>query len=78
MKEETFVIEYDIYFTNKNKESHTTKVKNCLSELHAKVKLEDYLKKKNNNFSSLVVHKCTKDFFGIFNVFGKDNPFNYY
>jgi len=50
MKEKTFVIDYDIYFTNRNKESHIMKVKNCMGELHAKLKLDEYLKKKHNNF----------------------------
>ena len=78
MKEKTFVIDYDIYFTNRNKESHIMKVKNCMGELHAKLKLDEYLKKKHNNFQSMVVTKCVEDIFSMFgDMFGKDNPFNF-
>jgi hypothetical protein len=71
----TFHISYGIYFTDGNYESHTMKVKNCMSEIHSKVKLEDYLKKKHSNFQKLVIFKCTNDFFGLFDMFGKDNSF---
>jgi len=62
----TFETQYIIYFTNKPQESHTIKVKNCMSDLHAKVKLEDYLKRKHKDFEKLVVVSCVKDIFSIF------------
>lgn len=37
-----------------------------MSDLHAKIRLEEFLRKKHLNFHSLEVHKCTEDFFGLF------------
>lgn len=37
-----------------------------MSDLHAKVKLEDYLKRKHKDFEKLVVVSCTEDIFSIF------------
>jgi len=37
------------------------KVKRCLSEMEAKVKLNKYLIKQNKNFKSLVVNSCVED-----------------
>jgi hypothetical protein len=51
------------------------KVKNCMSELHAKIKLEEYLKKKYDNFQRLVVYSATEDFVSLFG--NSDNPFNF-
>ena len=77
MKQGTFIIDYGVYFTNGHYESHTMKVKNCMSEIHAKIKLEDYLKKKHTDFQKLVVYKCIDDFLGIFDMMGKNNPFGF-
>lgn len=56
-------------------EIRTTKVKNCLSELQAKSRLEDYLKRKNPMFSKLVILSCKKSVGGMFDFMGSDNPF---
>lgn len=78
MKTETFIIEYKIYFTLKPPQIHETKIKNCMGELHAKIKLEDWLKKKHSDFKQLEVIKCEKDVFGLFgDIFGKNNPFRF-
>ena len=37
------------------------RVKNKLSELHAKTSLEDYFKKKFLHFNKLIVYKCYQD-----------------
>lgn len=75
---EAFIIEYKINFIGlKKPENHTTKVKNCMGELHAKIKLEDWLKKKHFDFQKLEVIKCEKDILSIFeDLFGKNNPFS--
>jgi hypothetical protein len=74
----TYKIEYGIYIKGDKYESHTTKVKNCMSDLNAKIKLEEWLKKKYDNFDRLVVYKCNEDTLGgIFDFMGKDNPFNF-
>lgn len=77
MSKDTYIIEYGVYFTNNHYESHTIKVKNCMSELHSKIKLEEYLKKKHDNYKSMVVYKCTHDFLGLFDMMGKNNPFGF-
>jgi hypothetical protein len=75
---ETYVIEYDVYFLDGHSEGHKTKVKNCLSDLQAKIRLEGHLRKKYPDFKSLVVSKCNKDVFGgLFDMFGKNNPFGF-
>ena len=37
------------------------KVKNCMSELHAKTKLGNYLKSKHTNFDNLIISECEID-----------------
>jgi len=70
MKTTTYLINYGVYFSDGHYESNTMRVKNCMSDLHAKVKLEDYLKRNHANFQRLVVYKCYPDLFGgIFNIF---------
>ena len=56
----------------------TTKVKNCMDDIHAKVKLESYLKKHHPTFLRMEVVSCKPflpgmpDFFNdIFNGFKK-------
>lgn len=73
---QSFVIDYGLYFTDNRYESHQIIVKNCDNEFHAKIKLEDYLKKKHPLFQRLVVHKCMMDFMGIFQSFHKNEGFN--
>jgi hypothetical protein len=72
---ETYVIEYAVYYSD-TYESHTIKVKNCTSELQAKIKLGDYVKKKYPSFKDLVIYKCNKDFMGMFGNIDS-NPFNF-
>lgn len=71
MSNDTYIIDYGVYFKNAHYESHTIKVKKCMSEFHAKVKLEEYLKKKHSDFNNLVIYKCTHDFLEIFDIFRK-------
>jgi hypothetical protein len=48
------------------------KIDNCLSGIHAQVRLEDYLKKKYINFKQLVVLECKEDLDlnDLFSAFG--------
>lgn len=39
----------------------TIKVKNCMSDFHAKIKLEGYLKRHYPNFERLQVNRCNED-----------------
>jgi len=43
-------------------------VKNCMSVLHGKIKLGDYLKRKNPSFKELIITDAREDIFG-------DTPF---
>jgi len=70
----TFLIEYTVVFNNGSNENHTIKAKNCLSELQAKVSLEDYLKKKYSNFKQLIVISCKDN--SLSDIFGGFNGFN--
>lgn len=74
MDKKTFRIEYDVYFKSLKKEHHITRIKNCYSEMHAKIRLNDYLGDKHKDFDRLVVIKCQDESMGgideIFNMFG--------
>jgi hypothetical protein len=75
--EHRYIITYGVYFTNGHYESHTTKVKKCMSEIHAKVKLEEWLKKKHTDFKSLVVYKCVNDDYSLFDFLSHPNTNNF-
>ena len=69
---ETFIIDYEVFdIDNISIKKGQIKVKNKPSEFVAKCSLEGYLKKKYHNFHRLIIHKCVKDYIGIFNsMFG--------
>ena len=67
--EHTYLIKYCVYFGKDAHRTGTMKVKNCASEFHAKVKLEKYLSRKKTDFRRLVVYECTKDTFGLWEMF---------
>jgi hypothetical protein len=70
--EKTYLIKYSISFTdNSSLAGKEMKVKNCMSDLHAKIKLEEFLKKKHLKFKILVVESCREDIDDIFEQFGK-------
>ena len=73
----TYTIEYRV-FTKDRGVYHPPKmkVKNCHTELEAKIKLENYLKPKHVGYERLEVISCVEDFMGgafndIFGGFGK-------
>lgn len=66
----SYIIKYGMYLKNGFYESKTIRIKNCDSDIHAKVKLERYLIKHNPTFQTLVVFECEEDF--IFDTFGFD------
>jgi hypothetical protein len=67
MKNKNYIISYQVLFTDAAPVLQKMRVKNCMSELHAKIKLEDYLKRKHANFAQLAVLNCTEDLGDIFN-----------
>jgi hypothetical protein len=70
----TFLIDYTITNINNVIESHTIRIKNCDSELHAKIKLNKYLIKHNKS-NNLIINDCFDDSSGIFTILKKVNPF---
>lgn len=70
----TYKIKYYFFLTDGTKVTKSPmKVKNCDSHLQAKIRLEDYLKKRNPEFGNLVVTECMVDYGGnvddIFSTF---------
>lgn len=60
MKITTYQITYDLTLQNR-KETHTTRVKNCQSALHAKVKLHDYLQREYPDFVAAIMVDVSED-----------------
>ena len=72
----TYKIDYEIYFKNGTHEhKKPMKIHNCIGELHAKVRLEEFLKKKYPKFEKLVVFSCKDDINmkNFFDMFGSNN-----
>ena len=70
-----FIIKYDVHCKLENFFDKETKVKNCESELHAKVKLNEYARKKyGNEFTHIIIHICKEEKDDLFSLFG--NIFN--
>ena len=42
-----------------------------MSEVHAQVRLENYLKEKYINFKKLIVKECKEDFMGMSDIFSQ-------
>jgi len=65
-----FQINYQIvYIGGSVSKEKQINISNCLSALHAQVRLEDYLKRKYPDFSKLVVITCIEDM--LESIFGK-------
>jgi hypothetical protein len=67
MRLSTYIIRYNVYDINDKliKSEGEINCKNRASEIEAKVKLEEYLKKKYPTFGRLVIISCSEDIFGI-------------
>ena len=68
-----FIIKYDVHCKLQNFFGKETKVKNCMSEMHAKVKLNDYVKQKYGiEFTHIIIISCKEDgIAGLYNdLFG--------
>ena len=56
---QVYIIKYDVHCKLENFFNKETKVKNCESELHAKVKLNEYVKKKYGaEFTHIIIKSC--------------------
>ena len=76
-----FIIKYDVHCKLENFFGKETKVKNCLSEIHAKIKLNDFCKKKYGiEYTHIIITSCKEDdsINGLYNDLfgGKNNTMN--
>jgi len=70
-----YIIKYNLILDSSRLNEKIIKVKNKPNELFAKCSLEDYLKRKYNNFKALEIIDCNEDIASnIFNLF---NSFDY-
>jgi len=67
--QKTYRIKYEVHCKLQNFFNKEIIIKKCLSELHAKAKLDDYCKKKYTEYQYIKVIKCTEenDFMSMFN-----------
>ena len=78
---EKYNIKYDLYLHSGVLKCKEMIVSNCMGELHAKVKLVDYLKSKYSDYKDIVVCSCgvhddmLSDFADLFGD-GSSNPFS--
>lgn len=80
MQLNNYIIKYAVYSKDDVfLKSGKMRVKKCMSDLHAQIKFEGFLKSKFPNFGSLIVYSCyledplvSKIFEGVFD---KENPF---
>ena len=71
----TFLIEYAISFDTGTTLRKKMRVYNCSDELHAKVKLGDYIKRKENHMVGFEITNCELDLDVAFDFLGVNNPF---
>ena len=78
----TYLLDYHILTKSgkRLKSNKPARVSNAMSDLHAKIKLETFLKKKHPGFDKLIIDKCVEDYDGsnfidFFNDITKGNPF---
>jgi len=66
----TFIISYTIHLTSGEViNPRPMRVKNTSSMLEAKIKLNEYLKKKHSDFYRMEIQSCHEDFgFDLFNT----------
>jgi hypothetical protein len=59
--ESTYLLTYGYYLSSGQYISSKMRIKRCMSDLHAKIRLEQYLEKNVLGFSRLVVYTCAPD-----------------
>ena len=70
----TYIIKYYYFTTDGQKITPSSiKVKNCTSDIHAKIRLESYLKKHNSDFGNLIVESCREDLGTLGGIFSSFN-----
>lgn len=80
MYKSTYIITYTLYHKNGQtiKENGVMNCHNRISEMEAKVKLEEYFIKKYPAFGRLVVHSCIEDIFGVSARMKSENDDTFY
>ena len=70
----SYIIKYEVHCKLQNFFNKEIVVKNCLSEMHAKAKLDDYCKKKYSEYQCVIVTSCKEKNIleGFDNIFGKE------
>lgn len=73
----TYIIEYRVYLKNGDTyHPPKMKIKNCDTELHAKIRLEGFIEQKYDGYKRMEIMSCTEDVMSVFgNLFGNGNPF---
>ncbi len=62
MQQKTFIIDYTVVSNNgKIVERKKVRAKRKFNAFEAQVKLEEFLKKKHDNFGKMVVHSCNEE-----------------
>ena len=76
-----YELKYKVFLTNGDVLDKETKIANCYDDLHAKIRLGEWVKKKySTNFSKLEIISCDQDIISAFtDLFGKgnSNPFGF-
>lgn len=78
MNNKQYKIDYSITLCDGCVENHTTIVKNCMCEMHAKIKLKGYLDGKYSNMKNVNMYNISDDSYSnLKNMFeNMDNPFS--
>lgn len=70
----SYIIKYEVHCLLQNFFNKEMIVKNCMSELHAKSKLDDYCKKKYGiEYQCIIISSC-KENYDLGGIFGKGFP----
>jgi len=77
MIKKTFKLIYDIHCHFENFFKKEIIIHNCMSELHAKIKLKDFVKKKYPEFDYIIIISCKEEGSSFFDdLLGNNNPFS--
>jgi hypothetical protein len=70
----SYILKYEVHCKLQNFFNKEIVVKNCMSEIHAKAKLDDYCRKKHGiEYQCIIVISC-KEKFDLGDIFGKGFP----
>ena len=78
MTNKTFILDYEIHFKDGHRDiQKKMKIHDCMSDLHAKIRLESFLRAQHPTFEKLIVFSCEEEpaINKFFDMFGSNNPF---